>query len=448
MDKQQKKIFNNILFPALIEAVFIQLFGMVDSMMVGHMPNSTIAVAAVSLCHSPLNLVICVMNAFFIGTTATVARHYGAKEYEDVRNVAWLSIGFSVIMGVILTVATYNFSEAIVRFVCGESEVFEAALIYYKTNTVGLCFQIVSIAITAAYRGVGLTKPSLFYNVTGNVVNVVLNYILIYGKLGFEPMYVKGAAVATVISKVVIFVLSLGVLFFNKTEINIKNGVRLKPSKSIVRVLLPVGLTSAAEQLILQSGATVTSKIVATLPTSAIAANQVAQNLESLAWSTGDSTAAASTTLFGRGIGEKRLDKSKMFLKHTEKWALVFAGCEILIFSCLGRILAGLFTNDVSLYPVIVKLLLISCISLPCINTHKTFSGAMRSAGDSLAPLLASMTSLWVFRVGLSYLLIIVLGKGAYAVRWTVVIDQFVRMSAVITFYFTGHWKKFIKDKV
>lgn len=106
-----------------------------------------------------------------------------------------------------------------------------------------------------------------------------------------------------------------------------------------------------------------------------------------------------------------------------------------------------LFSNDSSIYSETVKIMIVGGVCLPFINMHKTVSGALRSAGDSVAPLLASLLSLWVFRVGLGYLLISVLGRGVFAYRWCLNLDQFVRMTAVLIFFLTGHWKKFVKKK-
>lgn len=82
MERLNKGNFYRILFPSVVELIFSQLFSMVDSVMVEHIPDSTVAVAALSLCGSPINLIICVINAFFIDTTAVVAWHYGAENKE------------------------------------------------------------------------------------------------------------------------------------------------------------------------------------------------------------------------------------------------------------------------------------------------------------------------------------------------------------------------------
>lgn len=439
-----KHYFYKILFPAIIEIIFNQLFSLVDSMMIGHIPDSTVAVAALSLCQSPINLVLCTMNAFFIGTTAVVAWYYGAEDEEKMHETAHQSLMLSVGLGIITTLPAYFFAPQIMGFVCGESETLETAVLYYRINALGFFFHICTMCITAAFRGKGITNIPMAYNLTGNAMNVVLNYILIYGKFGFRPMYAKGAAAATVISKIISFIIAILFFIFYEHGFRPQRGkISFRLSDHVKHKMLRIGITSACEQLVLQSGATLTAKIISVLPTNHIAALQITSNLESFAWSSGDACCTASTSLFGKSLGESRSDKAHAYLKMSELWAIIFSAVEITIFCFGGRLICPLFTNDTSIYGEITSLLVIAAVGLPFINTHKTVSGALRGAGDSVAPLISSLISLWVFRVALGYILISVLHMDAAAYRWCLNLDQFVRMSAMLIFYFSGHWKKY-----
>lgn len=444
MVKSDRKLFYNLIFPVLAELIILRFFHIADSIMLGQMQNSTLAVAAVGLCASPINLIISVTTAFFVGTTATVAWYYGAKEHENMRAVAWQSIIISFIIALVFTVFSVVAAEPIMKFICGESETLTIAVSYYKINAYGFFFQILTANITAILRAIGVSKLPMVYNLTGGIINVILNYFLIYGACGFPELRADGAALATTISKVVSFAFALAILLFKKTEVNYRGGEFKRLCHGIKTRLLPIGLTAAGEQLILQIGAIFTAKIIAVLPTEQIAANQIVANLEAFAWSTGSACQSASTALFGRALGQNDRKKAKDFLGISVKWAIGFALAECVIFCVLGRQLAAIFSNDSSLYTSTAILFMISAASLPFINTHQTVSGALRSAGDSIAPLIASFISLWVFRVALGYLTISVLGLGIYAYKWCIVIDQFVRCAIVCIFYLTGHWKKFL----
>jgi len=448
LDKQDKKHFYKLLFPALIEGVLSQLFHIADSIMLGQMTNSTVSVAAVGMCVAPVNLIVSVSNALFIGTTATVAWYYGAKQKDNMRTAAWQSMGIAVPVALFASLVSIIFAEPLMRFICGESEILEVAASYFRINAYGFFFQIVTFNITAILRGIGVSKTPMIYNLTGGVVNVILNYILIYGKFGFPEMRADGAALATALAKVVSFVFALLVLLCADSEINFKYGIKKNFDPMIKKRLLPIGLTAAGEQVILQAGAVLTAKIISVLSTEDIAANQIVANLEGFAWLSGSASQIATTSLFGRSLGENNIPKAKSYLKLALKFALSFAGAEMLIFCTMGKSLASLFSNDTSLYPIISVLLILSAIPLPFINSHQTVSGALRSAGDSVAPLIASLISLWVFRVILGYVTIRILGYGLYTYKICIAIDQFVRCTIVSIFFLTGHWKRFLnKDQ-
>ncbi len=444
LSKADKKLFYTIMFPVLLETVIMRLFHIADSVMLGQMTDSTVAVAAVGLCASPIHLIMSVTASLFIGITSTIAWFHGADEKEKIRNIAWQSFIIAIFVAIILSLFSIVFAENIMAFICGENETLPIATSYYKINAYGFFFQIMTAAITAAFRGIGITKIALVYNLIGGVFNVFLNYLLIYGAFGFPEMRADGAALATTISKIISFVIALCILLFKDTLIKYKKGTSFKFDTAIKTRLLPIGLTSAGEQIILQTGAIFSAKTVAFLPTPQIASRQIVTNFSNFAWATGSACQAASTTLFGRSLGSNNTEKAKKYLSLCVKWALGFAFCEMILFCFFGNSLAAVFTNDTSLYHTISILFIISAASLPFINTHLTVSGALRSSGDSVAPLIASFLSLWIFRVLLGYLAIVVFKMGIYQYEICVSSDQIVRCIIICIFYLTGHWKKFL----
>ena len=442
LTKDQRKIFYNIFFPALAENLLLQLFHIADSVMLGQMPDSTVAVGAVGLCGAPTNLIIATTGGFFIGVTATIAWLFGAKKPDRLKSVTLTAglIAF-VVASLFSSVAIFG-AEGIIGFICKKSEVYDTALRYFKITAYGHFFQIMTSFITASFRGIGITKMPLLYNLSGAVVNVVLNYMMIYGKCGFPIMREAGAAWATTISKIVIFIIALSIFLFKDTPIRPAKGSRLKWDPIIKSRLLPIGITALIEQIIAQSGATIGGKIVGSLPTEAIAVNQIAVQSENFAWATGGACQIASTSLFGRCMGENNEPKARAYLRLILKCAAICGGASALFFLFFGRQFASLFTNNAALYPLAAKILILSGISLIFINLHQVLSGALRGAGDSVAPLISSMSSLWIFRVGGGILTVWVLGFGLWGYRWSAFADQAMRLVPLALFYLTNHWKK------
>lgn len=447
LSKNDRHIFYALMIPVLIENITVRILNITDSVMVGHIPNSTIAVAAIGLCTSPINLITSVATAIFIGTTATIAWYHGAKEYKKMRTIAFQSTIFSLIIATLITATSILFSDQIMQFVCGESETFSIASDYYRLIAYGFFFQIITANITATFRGIGITKIQTTYNLIGAIANVFLNYILIYGKFGLPALGARGAAIATTISRIIPFIIAIIVLLTTKTKLNFKLGFDKKLDPAFKKRLLPIGLTSAGEQVALQIAGVFMAKIVATLPTSHIAANQVISQLEGFAWSTGAGCRVAMTTLFGKCLGAKDTPKAKTYLRFAVRWALIFATVEFVVFCLFSKQIAAIFSNDTSLYPLISSLLLFAAFELPFVNVQRTLTGALRGAGDSMAPLIATTISIWSFRVILGYLAINVFDMGIYAYRTILVADQAFRCILTGALYLKGHWKKYAEAK-
>ena len=440
--------FLSIMLPALVELLLSQLFSMVDTVMLGRLPDSAVVLSAVGITTSPINLVVCVVTAFCIGTTATVAIFTGAGKNEQARCTTRQSLLLLSAVGVLLTVFCMTFAEPIIRFAGARPEILPAAVSYYRLIAAGFFFQSVTISITASLRGVGVTKVPMLYNLAAAAVNVGLNYILIYGKLGFPAMGIEGAALATTLSKVIAFIAAAGILFFGKLSVGIRRGDSFRPDLPILKRILKIGITSGMEQVILQSGAVLSTKIMAGIPTGDFAAYQIAASVEGIAWQPGGACCTASTTCMGQAIGEGRTDKAKAMIGMIFAAALGMSAVMVVLFLTCGRPIASIYTTDEAVAVTAARIMAYCSWALPGVSTHQTIAGALRGAGDTRTPMIASLCSLWIFRVALSYLLITVMGMGVIAMRVCISLDQLVRASINLIRYCQGKWAKVGKDLV
>ncbi len=432
--------FLSIMLPALVELLLSQFFGMVDTVMLGQLPDSAVVLTAVGITASPINLVVCVVTAFCIGTTATVAVFTGAGKHDRARDTSRQSLMLLSAAGIILTAVCMAFAEPIIRFAGAKDEILAPAVSYYRLIAAGFFFQSVTISITAALRGVGITKIPMVYNLTAAAINVGLNYILIYGKLGCPAMGIEGAALATTLSKIVAFLAAVCIMLFAKTPVSLRKGDSFKPDLPILRRILKIGITSGMEQVILQSGAVLSTKILAVIPTVDFAAYQIAANVEGIAWQPGGACCTAATTCMGQALGEGRIDKAKAMTKMIYLTALCISAAVVLLFLFCALPIAEIYTPDKAVALTSSRIMLYCAIAIPGVSTHQTIAGALRGAGDTRTPMLASLCSLWIFRVALSFLLVRILNLGVIAMRICVTLDQLVRASINLIRYCRGKW--------
>jgi len=426
--------------PAFVELVMTALFGMVDMIMLGQTADSAIAIAAVGLTNNPINLFLGLFAAVNIGTTTAVAWQFGADRPDRARDIARHSLLLNLVIGIIGSAVAFAFSRPIVGFMGAEAATYEPAVKYLQIITLGLLPQALNVSVTASMRGVGLTRLPMLYNLFSNGLNVIGNYILIYGKLGFPAMGVTGAAISTTISRVFGCLLALFVLYFVESPIKLRFAERFRPNLANIGRILKVGSPAALEQLIMQSGFLLFARTVSGLGTATFAAHQIGLSISSLSFSPSTAFGVAGTTLVGQALGARRPEEAMRKAEGVHKLSLataIFVGVVFLLFS---KQLALLYTNDLTVAAMAATVLKIMAFVQPGQSTQLSLAGVLRGAGDTRYPLYASAAGIWIFRVLGAYIVVRHLGGGLNGAWLTILFDQYTRAIIVYLRYRSRRW--------
>ncbi len=199
--------------------------------MVGRISPS--AIAAVGLTNQPFNLLIAVFAALNVGTTALVAWNIGSHSVKDAQEVTRQSLKMGLILGIIFSVLGVIAAPAVITFMGAQEDTFPLATQYFQIVSSGLIFLVLNMVITAALRGAGETKIPMFYNLAANLFNVFGNWVLIYGKLGFPRLEVAGAAISTVVSRLLGCLAAFYVLYFSKRSMLALKYSEVKESRGL-----------------------------------------------------------------------------------------------------------------------------------------------------------------------------------------------------------------------
>ncbi len=435
-----------ITLPAMIELVFSQLFGMVDTMMLGHTDISAIALAAVGYTNNPMNLLLGVMSAFNVGTTAAVAWSLGAGDIPGARQVVRTALGLNFIMGAITTLLGTGLAGPLVAFMAGNNrdaftlQALPYAKQYMQVCSAGLLVAALNMAVTGALRGAGQTRLPMVYNLASNLLNVVGNYVLIYGHLGFPAMGVLGAAISTTFSRAVGMVAALVVLFRVDSQIRlqVRDGFRMRIEQ--VKRILRVGTTTATEQAIMQIGFILFARSVAGLGATIFAAHQIGLNINGLSWVPAQGFGVAATTLVGQSMGAGEPKKARAYATVVLRMALIASAAVGLLFALGSHLIAQWYINDVAVAMLAAGVLRIMALGMPGIAIQQTIGATLRGAGDSMFPLVASILGIWVFRVLVAPLFIYTFGWGLTGAWLSIVLDQTTRASVVYARFAGGKW--------
>lgn len=438
-----------IAWPSFVELVLTQLTGMVDQMMVGHLPGEigVQALAAVGLSAQPKFLLMTMVQAMNVGATAVVARFRGKGDREGANRVFKIALIFNLLLSVLFTVSGLLFAPQLVHLISGENisgQTFAFALDYFRIQMMGFVPFCMTFTVTAVLRGTGDTKTPLVYNTIANVINILFNYLLIFGKFGFPEMQVQGASLATVIGQTVAFFIAFGTIMTKSRYIYLSLREKFQFDRHILADIVRIGIPSMMEQLFMRLGVIVYTRTITGLGDISYATHQVCMNIQAMSFMTGQAFANAATTLMGQSLGKKRIEMAQHYTEDTRNISMVvsvFIGAALVIW---GGNVVGLYNSNPEVIAVGRKLLIMIGLIQPFQSIQFVYAGALRGAGDTRYPAVVIFITVFIVRSGLAVLLINVLGFDLLGAWYALVADQLLRSLLMLVHYYRGNWR-FIK---
>ncbi|NLY45966.1 MAG: MATE family efflux transporter [Tissierella sp.] len=418
---------------------------MVDMMMVGNSGPSHIttpSIAAIGITNQVIFIGIAMAQAMSAGGTAMISRYYGANKLEKVPNVVKHLIILMIALLIIpFIVVSQSIPESLMGFIGAEQDTIIVGINYFRIITLGFIFQSLNLAIFASMRGSGDTRTPMIINISINLLNVIGNYILIYGKLGLPALGVTGAGLSTSLSHVIATIVLLVILLgkYHIVKLDLSDGFKF--SKPIMRNLIKVGGPAALEQVGFRVGVIFFIKIVSSLGTVVYATHQIASSIISLSFAPGQAFGIAASTLVGKSLGEERVDRADTFIKETNRLALLSSIFFGLIFFFFGSKLTALYTNDPQIIEQSIGVMKIIAIIQPFQASAFAISGGLRGAGDTLSTLIVTIIGVVFVRLIIAYILINYVGLGLAGAWLAMLFDQLTRWAGILIRYRTGRWK-------
>lgn len=412
-----KKILSMIL-PITIENILQMTAGIVSMGMVGRI--DVLAVSALGIGMRITQIVWALFKGIATGATVFVAQYYGAGEYKKMLTVIQQTMLSTIAVVAVLEVLLYIQAPALLSIFNPNEELMQQAVVYLRLVSLGLPFLAMMLIIGGVLQGMGNARTPMLITMTMNIVNVVVGYALISGKMGFSAMGIRGAAIATVISQIAAVLLGLYVLF------NKKGIMRIYFNKSFfsldireVQKIYRVGLPSSMESVFWQLAAIIITRAILTFGETPFAAHQLGLQAESISYMPAAGFAVAATAFIGQALGAKDKELAKLYFKQIMKGALaITAVCASILIFLPGPTMSLLTDNKEIIGLSSIYLILMGVVQLPQ-NATGVLSGAMRGAGYTKVPMIVAGIGLWGIRVPL--VLIVAYGmKFSIVAIWSV----------------------------
>lgn len=445
MNQIEKKelLFSNIdlrklILPLVLEQTLAITVGMADTMMISSVGES--AVSGVSLVDMLNVLIFGVLSALATGGAVVASQCLGAGKEKEACKSAKQLLFTTIIFSVGMAVLAALFRKELLTLFFGsiEADVMEAALVYLIISTVSFPFLGIYNACAALFRAMGKSNVTFIVSVIGNVINVVGNAFCIFGL----HMGVAGVAIPSVLSRMVMGMI-LYVLLKNPKHKIYFDKDKFRMNTDIIKKILYIGIPSGVESGIFQLGRVLVVSIISGFGTVQIAANGVANSLDSMGCIIGQAMNLAMITVIGRCAGA--LDQ-KQIRYYTGKLLLITylstATLNVLMLSNLNPILSLYGLSSETTYLTYKLVMIHNGMAIFLWPASFVLPNMLRACNDVKFPMVISIFSMFVFRIGLSYILGVQMGMGAIGVWNAMVVDWIFRTICFAGRYWMGRWKK------
>ncbi|MBR2406957.1 MAG: MATE family efflux transporter [Clostridia bacterium] len=434
-----KRDIRRIIIPLIIEQLLAVTIGMFDSMMVSQAGEA--AISGVSLVDSLNVLLIQLFAALSTGGAVVVSQYLGKKDLAKASDAAKQLVLAIAIASVAVSLCAICFRVPLLKLIFGkiEADVMANAKIYFLITALSYPFLGLYNSGAAIFRAMGNSKISMQASLLMNVVNVSFNALFIF-VFGWGA---AGAAAATLLSRAVGATMMQWLLKSEKNTVHTRGLLKTKFNWYIIKTICRFGIPSGIENSMFQFGKVLTQSVVSVFGTVHITANAVSNSLTMLEFIPGSAIGLAMITIVGRCIGAGEFGQAKAY---SHKLLGIAYGCivsvSVVTVAALQPLL-GIYSLSAESFEL-ARTLILAHSALVCTLWPLSFTipNAFRAAGDVKYPMIVSVATMWICRVGFSYLFGLWLGWGVIGV-WAAMFSDWLFRAAFFAYrYFKGIWLK------
>lgn len=401
-------------YPVMLSQMGHIMVSLADSVMVGQL--GAVPLASVSLSISIFALIMLFGIGVTYGMTPLVASSDGANDKMSGATILKHGVVLNAVVGVILTLLTF-FARSIMGYLDQDPRVLEGALPYLDT----LAYSLLPLMVFQTFRqfaeGLSMTKQAMYISVSGNILNVLLNYVLIYGKLGAPEMGLVGAGWATFISRVVMMISMTW--FFLKYKRFVRYRAifpKVHYDMAVFKRILKIGVPSGLQYIFEVGAFSAAAIMVGWTGAIPLAAHQIALNLSAITYMTSTGIAAAGTIRIGNQLGRKDIPT----LRRAGLTCFIMAAVMMAGFGAvfiIGKsVLPAIYVDDPEVIGVASLLLVIAAFFQISDGVQAVGLGVLRGLADVKVPTIVVMIAFWLISIPLGYVLAFPLGMKAQGI--------------------------------
>jgi putative MATE family efflux protein len=352
-----------------------------------------------------------------------------------------------------MAIGGYSLAPQLLYWMKADPDVLRVGTPYLIIIALASVPRMLFAVIAASLRATGDTKTPMWVSLWMNIINVLLNFPLIYGipaipALGFEgtpALGLTGSGIATAIA-LLFAACAVGVFAFSgKASFQVKRH-HFKPHLPTLKSILRISYPSFIEESLISVGFLTFFRFIAILGTTALAAHAIATRIEALSFMAGVGFAVAAGALVGQALGRKDVEQARLAFRISTKYCVgLMSAIAVVLILLAGPIVSLFAPGNIEIQEIAVVLLIIAAIEQPLLGIGMTLGGGLRGAGDTVTPMISSLICIIGLRVGASYWLAFPMGYGIYGMYIGTMLDWMMRATLLFFFF---RWERWTRIKI
>lgn len=444
-DKKFIKKSIAIMIPVAAQAMLNTILNLVDTMMIGQLGQTEIA--AVGLANKVFFVFTLLLFGIVSGSSILTAQYWGKKDIKNIHKVLGMSLAMALIGSIIFVLAGIFAPEGVMRIFTPSENTIAIGAAYLGIAAISYPMTAVTNCYISLLRGVNKVKAPVIISILSIGINIILNYILIFGHFGAPELGVRGAAIATLIARIIECLCLLGYVYIDKNPAAARIKELFSFNRDFVKIYFKTVSPVIANEFMWGLGVTMYSLVYGRMGDEAVASITITQNVEQLCIVLFQGISAATAVILGNELGANKLHKA-------EKHATYFIVMQFALTMIMAVAFFFLRTPIIKLFVVtdatamdIRKCLLVFIIYLPFrMFNLVNITGILRSGGDTTAALLLDLTGVWCVGIPLAFLGGISLGLPIYYVYAMVTFEEAYKFVIGFRRYRQKKWLKNLVD--
>ena len=436
MDSSVKELYKKVFtigIPVSIENMIYSLMNFIDVFMVGKenvaLGLGTAAVAGLGFANQVFMIFIVSLFGLNSGGGILAAQYYGKKDYKNLKKCLGITITVGLMFSLLFFLMGLFIPEKIIGIFTSDPKVLKLGANYFRI--IALIYPLIGLgySFNMQLRAIGKNQYSLYSTIIGLCINLVGNYLFINGNLGFPAMGVVGAAIATVIARIVSVFYLIYIIYKNKLPMAGNFQELFKLSWSFIAKALKISLPVFGHEIMWVTGVSMYVIIYGRIGTEATAAIQVVKSISNLVFTLVFGLSSGTAAIIGQEIGAGNEENAYKYGVELLKISLVIGTAVALFVYAICPVVLILMKVDSAIYPLARQIVFSEGILIIIKTTGTLFIvGVLRAGGDTLWTMFADLIPLWTFAIPLTYIAGLKLGLPVALVYLCSGSDELLKM--------------------